>query len=386
MHEGSMERREVTRITCVVHQQLDDLVAERLRTLGAQTVLLESARVVRLHERPRRWGLPGSGMVLNAAPAEIFRTTVPRAAALRVLHELIEVADLRSAGRGAVYAQDIVEIGRCPPPDIDPGPDSPADVLQDLTLIGCILSKPGSGDELARTTLLLGVGVPVISLGDGTGIRDRMGLLRITVPPEREMLHLMAPSHDAASLQRLLVEEGRMARPGGGFLYQTPIRAGMVDPMVRIGPQAHAASMEQMIAALDDLKKGTAWRKRFDGIEPTRRSAERPLYDYRELTFICSEGRAAERVQTAIRAGASGATTSLLRCLQWDDLEEGTAARERGVMCVPASREPAVRNALLQEAEKDADPAFRLQILSAPSVYSHMRNPPPDFPQPGASA
>lgn len=367
-------QREASRITCTVHQRLGAKVTDCLRALGTQSVLAESARCVRQRMRARGWGLPGLRVDLTDAPMEMFRTTVPRASALRVICELTSAVNLRTPGRGAVYAQDVLETGRLNFPDIAPDTDCPKIVLRDLTLLTGILSMAGSGELLAGVALNLGAAVPVISLGTGTGIRDRLGLLRITIPPEKELVHLMVPAHDAAGLQRLLIEEGRLDRPGGGFLYQTPIRAGVVDPLMRIGRQEHAASMEQVIAAIDDLKKGTAWRKRFLGQELSTKDTGPLMRTHREIVFVCTEGQADGFVHAAMNAGATGATTARVRHLSFTELEGGIAACVRGILCVPASLESAVMDALCFYARSSDDPAFRLQRIDAPNVFSHQRN------------
>jgi hypothetical protein len=374
MDNFSEAGREVSRITCMVHQRLGGDVTDCLRTLGAQIVLAESARCVRQRMRARFSGLPGLRVNLTDAPMEIFRTTVPRTSTLRVIGELASAVDLHTPGRGSVYAQDVLELSRLEPPEIPPQVDSREIVLRDMTLLTGILSMAGSGNFLAGIALKLGAAVPVISLGSGTGIRDRLGLLRITIPPEKELVHLIIPAHDAAGLQRLLIEEGRMDRPSGGFLYQTPIRAGVVDPLMRIGRQEHAASMEQVIAAIDDLKKGTAWRKRFLGMEPSSRAAGRWMQNHREIVFICTEGQTGEFVNAAMCAGAVGATTTRLRRLSFSDVEGGIAACERGILCVPTTMESAVAGALCRVAVSCDDPAFRLQLIDAPVVFSHQRN------------
>ncbi|MDF7808220.1 hypothetical protein P4E94_12275 [Pontiellaceae bacterium B12219] len=375
MDNFSETRHEVARITCIVHQQLSGEVTNCLRTLGVQSVLVESARCVRQRMRARFSGLPGLLVNLTDDPMEIFRTTVPRASAERVVRALAATADLHTPGHGSIYAQDLFEVARrCDPPEIQPGVDGDEIVLRDMTLLTGILSMAGSGDALAGIALKLGAAVPVISLGSGTGIRDRLGLLRITIPPEKELVHLMVPTHDAAGLQRLLIEEGRFDRPGGGFLYQTPIRAGVVDPLMRIGRQEHAASIEQVIAAIDDLKKGTAWRKRFLGLEPGIDSARRLVRNHREIGFICTEGQTAAFVYAAMCAGAAGATTARLRRLCFKDTDDGVAACERGILCVPAAMASAVVDALCQVAVSCGDPVFRLQLIDAPIVFSHQRN------------
>jgi hypothetical protein len=236
-----------------------------------------------------------------------------------------------------------------------------------------IVSLAGGAEVLARIALRLGAGVPVLTLGEGTGIRDRLGLLRIAIPPEKELMHLIVPTQDAPGLTRLLIDEGRLDRPGGGFLYQTRVRAAVVDSLVRIGHQEHAASMEQIIAAVDDLKRGTGWRRRFAGMDSVQEGGSKTRRNHREITFICPEGRSDAFVHAALNTGAAGATVTKVRCLSFSDVEGGIAARERGVLCIPSAMEDRVMAALIAEAGGDGECASRLQVLDAPSVFSHQR-------------
>ncbi len=375
--------RDATRITCMVHHQLGDQVTEQLRAIGANTVLQENARCVRRRLRGRSWLSAIRPAELSEVPYDILRTTVQRASALRVMAALMDSAELSTPGHGTVYAQDIREISGFEHPELAPDIGEPSGVLHDLTLITGILSMPSSGADLVRTALTLGAGVPVVSLGSGTGIRDRLGLLRITIPPEKELVHLVVPSHDAPGLLRLLVEEGRLDRPGGGFLYLTPIRAGVVDPLVRIGRQQHAATMEQVIAALDTLQRGTAWRKRFAGLQQRSTDGGRLLSDHAEIVFLCTEGLADHYVRAAMRRGAAGATLARVRCLSFSDREGGLAARERGIVCAPARLTATILEALFETAAAQADTACRLQVLRAPTVFTHIR---PDRRTPPAGA
>jgi len=363
--------RKTARITCMVHQRLNAEVIDCLKTLGAHTVLVENARCVRQRMRPRFHGLPGLRTELIDDPFEIFRTTVSLESAETVLSTLAAKLNLHAPGRGTVFAQHIEEISLLDPPIIQPEPATAGPLQNDLTLITGILSMTGSGESLARAALKLGAGVPVISLGAGTGIRDRLGLLRITIPPEKELVHLVVPSHDAATIQRLLIEECRMNRPGGGFLYQTPVAAAVVDPLIRIGPQEHAATLEQIIAAVDELKKSTAWRKRFAGMDAATEIPRHARRNECEISFICAEGDADRLVQAALCAGAGGTTTSRVRCLLFSDIEGGIAARERGILCVPQARESAVLEALRHAIDEQGNPVCRFQLLNSPVVFSH---------------
>ncbi|MDA3874720.1 MAG: hypothetical protein PF795_12275 [Kiritimatiellae bacterium] len=374
MSEEPTALNNVTRITCAVHPRLGAQVTECLVDLGSHTVLVENARSVRQRIRPRAWLLPGQQVELENSPMELFRTTVPRDSALQVIETLARSLDLNTPGRGAVYAQDITEYSQLPPPVIRESPPGEATAFRDFTLINGILSKAGGGERLTASALRLGACVPIVTRGFGTGLRDQLGLLRITIPPEKEMVQLMVPAHDAAGIQRLLIEDARMDRPSGGFLYQTPISAGIVDPLLRIGRQAHAASMEQLIDAMDEIKHGTGWRKRFADPEDSKRDTRFiTKKSYSEITLVCSEGKADDFARAAMDAGAGGATTGRVRCLSVSDLEGGIGARERGVICVPSSIRDSVVQALRDISRTLEDPLCRIQVLDSFSVFFHQR-------------
>ncbi len=365
------------RITCMTHQLLGGRIAACFAELGASTVLSENARCMRQRVRKRALGLPGSVVEYDDAPMEIFRTTVRREAVPAVMQALTAAGDLSTPGRGTLFAQDVIEYRDTELPQMEvTAPAATPGLLRDLRLLTCILSTASGGDLLGRVALQLGACVPVISLGTGTGIRDRLGLLRVTIPPEKQIVSLMVPAHDASGIQRLLIEEGRLNRPGGGFLYQTPVRQGVADALLRIGRQTHAASIEQIIAAVDELKDGTSWRKRFAGIDEQRtRAGHGRSVSFTEISFVCAEGRADGLIRAAMGAGAGGVTTSRLRCLggtAGDDAAAGAAARLRGVLCVPSALRERVLKALCEAIEQeDATATCRLQALEAPSVFAY---------------
>ena len=375
MAETPQREFEVSRITCVVHPRLGAQVVECLGALGAHTLLVENARSVRLRIRGGIGPLPARRTLVENAPMELFRTTVPRSAAAHVMRALTDALELSSPGRGTLFSQNLREFSRLVPPEIQTVEEPKPPGVRDLCLMTGILSRVNGGERLAAAALRLGACVPIVTLGTGTGIRDQLGLLRVTIPPEKELVHLMVPAADAAGIRRLLIDEARLNRPGGGFLYQTPVHTGMADPLMRIGRQEHAASIEQLIAAMDEMKRGTTWRKRFSELEEDAQGGVRLQVgrDHREISLICSEGNADDFVRAAMQAGAGGATTSRQRCLRGGEVDAGAGARERVLLCVPASASEPLVQCLLETAQKLDDPLCRLQILEAPAVFYHQR-------------
>jgi hypothetical protein len=368
-------QRAATRITLAAHQGLSEKIVGLFQTIGLPFVQMESARCVRQRMNTHLWGFSGLRGELSDAATEMYRLTVGSGSAEAILGKIITCLELRIPGRGAVYAQDIREISRHELPRLSLGHEPTAPLLNDLSLITGIQSKSGAGENLYSVALKLGAGVPIVALGLSAGVRDRMGLIRITISPEKELAFLLVPSHDAEGLQRLLIEEGHLDRPGGGFLYQTPVRAGMVDPLLRIGRQEHAASIEQIIAAIDDLKKNTAWRKRFFGLDSSLSEPPRTSFSHCEISFLCPEGQSDAFVQEAMQAGAEGATISRTQMLyvQEDSLGRRISC-ERGILCVPASQEAPVLEALSRAAEScTPEQDWLIQSLPASSVFVHKR-------------
>ena len=367
--------RPVSRITCAVHRAMGDAITETLLAAGADSMMVESARGVRQRVRARRGLLPGAKTDFDDAPMLQFRVSVPRAESAGVVASLVEVAQLRIPGHGLLYVQDVDHYSAEGPAIASPGiREGEAGTLRDMALLTCILSSAGAGDAFARVALSLGAGFPVISNGMGTGIRDQLGLLRIAIAPEKEIVRLMVPAQDAASIRLLLIEEGRLNRSGAGFLYQTPIREGLFDPLLRIGRQQHAASIEQVIAAIDDLKGSTSWRKRFVSFEErTENLVQLTNGRYHEMHFSCRDGAAGDWIRAAMAAGAVGATTAQARRILAGGADSGGAAREIGVLCVPGVVVGPVLDALLEKAHADDDPCACVQVQNVAAVFAHQR-------------
>ena len=363
--------RALSRITCSVHRQESLRIVECLRSLGIGSVILESGRSVRRRFHRSRFGFTRRIVRTEDSPIEIYRFDVDRSLAAAVVHSLVESADMDAPGRGTIYSQHVDEYLPHPTPGFD-GAEIRANraspVLRDLALMTCILSASGSGERLAELALELGTGVPIVTLGTGTGMRDRLGLLRITVPPEKELVHLLVPALDAEGLVRQLIEKGRLNGPGRGFISCTVVHEGLLDTRLQIGPQEHAASMEQVIAAIDKLYAGTAWRRRFAALESS--SDYRLLRNHVEIALVCAEERSGIYVDAALTSGARGGTSSRVRRLRLDEAAAGDAARERCIITVPADASARIVQAILA-ADDDHLGLDSLQVLSAPIAFTY---------------
>lgn len=347
-----------SRITCTIHHSISSRLVDALGSSPTKQVLLESCRNVRQVRRPRPLGLPGHRYSLDDAPGDRLHILCSSEHAQDITNMLAQEAQISLPGRGSIIHQKVhlLESGSS---------YEMKKTTSRLSQITCILSQSGAGEDAAEVILALGIGVPVVTRGFGTGIRDRLGLLRITIPPEKELVHCVVPSHDAEGIMQLIIEQAALDRPGGGFMYQTPVDDGMVDTRMIIGPQEHMASIEQIIAAVDDLKGDTSWRKRY--IEPDFRKFPL-LRRQKEIALSCVEGLANPLITAAMTAGAGGATIARMQ-----RTDTGAYAAWERISCiVPEKNSSKIMHALEREAEHyDGSSVGPIEVIDVPRAYSY---------------
>lgn len=377
LDKGTHAPHRVSRITCIVNKLFSDKIVEQVFKLGINTIFDETGRTAREFITPRNFGLPGSTITLQSTPVDVFRFTVQRKQARMVMDYLVKVGGFNIPGRGTIFSQDLIEFTKKEPLFIDfEGIDDNAahDIpyLKKMSYVICVLSVPGSGEKLAKVALDLGVCVPLITHGISNDLRDQMGLIRVTIPPEKEVVHLIMPEQDTESIIKLLLDEGRLNKPGRGFIYQTPVSYGLIDTRMRVGRQQYAASMEQIIAALDQLKGNTIWRKRLDtsSDDPIDQKLWLPN-DNCEISVI-SEEDTEDRLKIAgMNAGATGSTVSRLKIIASGANVQKASSLVQSTFSVSAEKTNDVVDALLENSAVGIKSSERLQVLDSPAAYIH---------------
>lgn len=373
MSKGIYTPHRVSLITCIVNNEVSPAVQDFLVKLGVD-VYIESGRNVREHVKPLPFGIPGDTVKLNSTSATIFRFSVPRENARLVIEAIVTLAELNIPGKGTIFSQDLMEFCNVPPVvNLNVLEDHLSDkndvhLLDRLSYMICVLSENGSGDKLAKYALDLGICVPLLTNATGNDIRDQLGLIRVTIPAEKEVVHLVMPEHDSTSIAYLLAEQAHLDRPGRGFIYQTPVTVGLVDTHMKIGGQKYSASMEQVICAIDSLKGGTNWRRRLDTNVPNGNS-NYIQYDNCEVSIISDEDRIDELRATCLKVGATGATTSRITLLANADGSNSKKLLVRCAVSIPANMADAVVDSLLQISDIDKDNVDKINVLDSPSTY-----------------
>jgi len=300
-------------ILCIADMNITDALDKCLEDMALPEIFVQRAKQMCLLDKQGFLGVrPVTKFEENRAL--IYRINVPSKYEEGVMSRIIETTDLQMGGRGSIFAQPIV-LHRSDALSFD------TDKLEKLcgnegkfpheehVLLTCILPR-GLGDSVARAILDQGVCVPVAFFGSGVGLRDKLGLMRITVPVEKEVLWFAVPHSDATHLEKTLIARARLDIPARGFLYKFFVHAPVVNLRVRHGERVHAATMEQVITALDQVRGSSEWR-RF-GSRRGEPGAEANSDNNRALFFIGEEEEVETFRRMAMENGARGATLNEL--------------------------------------------------------------------------
>ncbi len=303
-----MKSLTASRVSCILDRRLlPTLEAEFARAGwgGYYTILSKQVTLI------EKSGILRTGSNLAEDRSELVRFPIPREHAPAVMYRIAQAVDLFLPGRGSIFCEDcelLVDDSFQWPAAFDTEPETiPAQAASaDWDLITCIVQR-GRGDELARIMLEMGLCVPVVNYGEGMGLRDKIGLLRITIPVQKEVLYLLVPSVDSDFVLDTAMRRAGMDEPGKGFLFRSPVRACAVNNRILRDRRKHVASMEQVISALDELRGSTDWR-RLTAASQKKQRAKAITNTLESFSLTCEEGDAQKIVSKAMALGAGGAT------------------------------------------------------------------------------
>ena len=359
----------VLKITGIVNKGVSAAIIEALASNGIVDGHLAVGRADMLFEKKGLFGA-GERSLITEDPIDILSFLVTPECENSALNIIIKKGGLDIPGRGMVYSEKVTLlkshelISENKTKECAQQTEFP--LLTDLMGVCCIVQR-GQGNTVARVALDTGTCVPAITFGDGTGVRDKLGLLRITIPAEKDVVNFVAGSHDMDTIMDLMIDAGKLDQPGKGFIYVYPIEKGLVNTKITLGMPKHAASIEQIISIIDEIKGGTSWRRRSGTGVGDAKSHRAFLTNLMEFSLICNEGRGMDLVKAAMAAGAAGATISMQKhfCPEDSPLAKISVAREVCNMIVGESQIPAIMEAIGNAGAFD-DKSFGM-VLTRPA-------------------
>lgn len=367
--------RSLIQITAVVMKSLFHDVVDALQQSGIDNIYTTAARNT-LFESEHEFHLfrLTSQRALTSDAVEILKIIVAPEHEESLMALICDAARLDFPGMGSVYSQDIKLLKANPrleeQRDLSLHDTYGANLSAELIGISCTVVK-GQGNELARVVLETAASVPTITYGVGTGLRDKLGLLRITIPAEKETLNFMVSRYDAAHVFERLIQEGKLDRPGRGFINLFPIRRGKNNTRLTHGRSGQAASMDQMISAIDDLKGNIAWRRSGQIMDETEKSASFAGLD---MTLLTAEAKGYDLVQKLMAAGVPGSTVTKLKLIERNS---GSGISRARVACNMLVTEEVLDQAvsILDEADAFGDEIHSVVMTSeVPKAFTYRRN------------
>jgi nitrogen regulatory protein PII len=85
-------------------------------------------------------------------------------------------------------------------------------------MITCVLQN-GLGEDVLKAAKNAGAQGATVSYARGTGIRDRMGLLGVTIDEQKEVLRLIVSDDQADRVFEAIYLAGKLDTPGKGIMY-----------------------------------------------------------------------------------------------------------------------------------------------------------------------
>lgn len=95
-------------------------------------------------------------------------------------------------------------------------------VLTDVALITCIVQR-GLADTIVDAAQDAGAQGATVYYARGSGVRERLGILGLTVEVEKEVITIVAATDQVDRIFERMYVAGQLDTPGMGFIYVTPL-------------------------------------------------------------------------------------------------------------------------------------------------------------------
>ena len=360
------------KISIILSKELSSALVDDLYALGVRQLFVQAGRTSILEKTN---GISNflNRSSLSTYPVEIISLFVDEKYEDSLMSYVTRKYDLKTPGKGSIYSQEIIVSEAHPDyvtkQDINLNIEQKEKFFRQLMGIVCIVQR-GEGDKINKIALNYGASVPATTHGEGSGVRDKLGLLRITIPAEKELTNLTISKHDAEAVMELYITQGKLDEPGRGFAYLYPIKQGLVNTKISRNSSSQAASVEQMISAIDSIKGGMEWRK--SRLEHESNKRREFLSDLTEMDLVCEEGRGTALTEAAMSSGAPGATICKIRSVKLGkDLEMIRFIREICKMIVPTDKVEAITAALKATGCFEGEDKAMLYTLPVQKAFTY---------------
>lgn len=301
-------------VTAILPRTTAGLVTQEVLQCGAAHVLSMNSRGALIQQHWYQSFLPAVSL-----EQETLHFIVPSEEADRLMEQIVIVGKLQLYGAGAIFAVPCEEFFCSEDyPHWSAGnyqyESKSFDIRfkQDLVALTHIADR-GFAETIARAAIKAGSQGATISYVRGYGLRDRLGLLRITKQHDKELITVVVDKFDVEAVFQAMSQTGKVDQPGRGFVYQLPVSKGLTNLASVFMPQKHSVSIQQMVKAIDALHGGTHWRANPLQIHDSRArefasNNQGVSRDVTLLNVVCQRKDTETIFKSFLEQGCSGAT------------------------------------------------------------------------------
>ncbi len=311
-------------VTAILSRSITGNVLDAVIREGGAHVLTQSARGSLLKDRWYERFLPAF-----CPEQEILNFLVPETDVYPLMEQIVMVGEMQRFGAGSIYATPC-ESFVCSDdyPLWRPGHYQFESVNFDIrfneNLVALVqITDKGQADAIARAAIKAGAPGPTINYIRGFGLRDRLGLLRITKTHEKERITVVLDQYDMDAVFQALALAGRVDQPGRGIVYQVPVSKGLQNMASVFAPRRHSASIQQIIHAIDQMQGETHWRAKELLIHDPKAQefstqTQGVIQDLKALNITCHRKDIEVLLYCALDQGIPGASVSDWRLIEAD--------------------------------------------------------------------
>lgn len=248
-------------VTAILPRQSTSKVLKEVLASGAGHAMTMNARGTVMQERWYQSFLPAI-----SPEQEMLYFIVPDSEVDHLMEQVVMVGKLRLYGAGSIFATPCEDL-LCADdfPKWEEGNYTFESVNFDIKfkrdLVALVhITDRDAAEPIARSAIKAGAQGATITYMRGYGLRDRLGLLRITKRHDKELITVVVDKYDVDAAFQAMAQIGRVDQPGRGLIYQLPISKGLTNLASVFQARKHSASIQQMVRAIDEMQGSTDWR------------------------------------------------------------------------------------------------------------------------------
>jgi nitrogen regulatory protein PII len=248
-------------VTAILPRQSAGTVISEVLGSGASHVMTTGARGTLVKQHWYQYLLPAI-----SPEQEILHFLVAQQDVDRLMEQIVIVGKLQLYGAGSIFSTRCEHlIASDDYPLWTPGDYKFESISFDVKfkqdLVALIhTTDRGTAEPIARAAIKAGSQGATVAYVRGYGLRDRLGLLRITKRHDKEVIIVVVDEFDLDTVFHAMAQAGRVEQPGRGFIYQLRVSKGLTNLASVFQPQRHSVNIYQMVRAIDSLSGGTHWR------------------------------------------------------------------------------------------------------------------------------